>query len=372
MSESLSPSSACPRPSSTRSQLARSTPRSASRRSCCPTRSRASTSWPSRRPDRARRSRSRCRSSSARAATTRARRRSCSCRPASSRVQVTEELEPLAEPKGLRVASVYGGVPLRAQGKRAKSAHVLVATPGRLEDLVQRRAGRPLAGHDPRARRGRPHARHGLPAAGRQARAAAAAQPPDDVLLGHARRRGRRARARVHEQPVPLRGRAARRATPGEIEHHFVSVTADTKVETLVEHLTRDRGLDARLRPHQARRRPAGRRSSRAHGVDAVAMHGDLSQRARERALERFESGKVDDAGRHRRRRPRPRPRRHHARHQLRPAGGGQGLRAPHRPHRPRGPQRHGRSRSSCPSSRPTRAASPTGSATATSSRRPA
>jgi ATP-dependent RNA helicase DeaD/ATP-dependent RNA helicase RhlE len=28
-------------------------------------------------------------------------------------------------------------------------------------------------------------------------------------------------------------------------------------------------------------------------GVDAVAMHGDLSQRARERALSRFESGKV-------------------------------------------------------------------------------
>ena len=31
-----------------------------------------------------------------------------------------------------------------------------------------------------------------------------------------------------------------------------------------------------------------------AHGVDAVAMHGDLSQRQRERALARFESGAVD------------------------------------------------------------------------------
>ena len=29
------------------------------------------------------------------------------------------------------------------------------------------------------------------------------------------------------------------------------------------------------------------------HGVKAEAMHGDLSQRARQRALERFESGKV-------------------------------------------------------------------------------
>ena len=53
--------------------------------------------------------------------------------------QVTAELQPLAKAKGLTVASAYGGVPLRAQGNRAKSAHVLVATPGRLEDLAQRR-----------------------------------------------------------------------------------------------------------------------------------------------------------------------------------------------------------------------------------------
>src|SRR2546423_6800129 len=39
--------------------------------------------------------------------------------------QVTAEFEPLAKAKGLSVASVYGGVPLRAQAKRAKGAHVL-------------------------------------------------------------------------------------------------------------------------------------------------------------------------------------------------------------------------------------------------------
>src|SRR5436190_12092078 len=40
--------------------------------------------------------------------------------------QVTAELEPLARVKGLSVAAAYGGVPLRAQGNRAKNAHVLV------------------------------------------------------------------------------------------------------------------------------------------------------------------------------------------------------------------------------------------------------
>src|SRR5215216_2349509 len=53
--------------------------------------------------------------------------------------QVTEDIEPLAAAKELRVAAVYGGVALQAQAKRARSAQVLVATPGRLQDLVERR-----------------------------------------------------------------------------------------------------------------------------------------------------------------------------------------------------------------------------------------
>src|SRR6188472_680622 len=52
--------------------------------------------------------------------------------------QVTAELKSLAGAKNLSVAVVYGGVPLRAQAKRAKAAHILVATPGRLEDLAAR------------------------------------------------------------------------------------------------------------------------------------------------------------------------------------------------------------------------------------------
>src|SRR5918992_2096648 len=53
--------------------------------------------------------------------------------------QVTEDLESLVRTKDLRVVATYGGVPLRSQAARAKSAHVLVATPGRLEDLAERR-----------------------------------------------------------------------------------------------------------------------------------------------------------------------------------------------------------------------------------------
>src|SRR2546428_7597153 len=53
--------------------------------------------------------------------------------------QVTEELQLVGTPKGVRVASVYGGVAMGKQAKAARDAHVIVATPGRLQDLVDRR-----------------------------------------------------------------------------------------------------------------------------------------------------------------------------------------------------------------------------------------
>jgi superfamily II DNA/RNA helicase len=53
--------------------------------------------------------------------------------------QVAVEIASLA-PKGVEVATVYGGVPVHAQVKRARRAHVLVATPGRMNDLLERKA----------------------------------------------------------------------------------------------------------------------------------------------------------------------------------------------------------------------------------------
>ena len=102
---------------------------------------------------------------------------------------------------------------------------------------------RPERDPHPRPRRGRPHARHGLQAAGRPDRAPVAEQPSDDVLLGDARRRGRRARARVHEQPVHAsRARFPDDREAGEIAHRFVAVQP------------RHEGGDAR-RAHPRRRR---------------------------------------------------------------------------------------------------------------------
>src|SRR5207237_2861832 len=49
------------------------------------------------------------------------------------------EIESLALVRGLRIAAAYGGTPVRAQAKRIQGADILIATPGRLQDLADRR-----------------------------------------------------------------------------------------------------------------------------------------------------------------------------------------------------------------------------------------
>src|SRR5919206_190932 len=55
-------------------------------------------------------------------------------------VQIVEETAAIAHARALRVTAVYGGVGLAKQSREAARAHIVVATPGRLEDLIARRA----------------------------------------------------------------------------------------------------------------------------------------------------------------------------------------------------------------------------------------
>ena len=50
--------------------------------------------------------------------------------------QIVDDARDVAEAKGLSVAAVYGGVGIERQAKLARQAHLLVATPGRLLDLM--------------------------------------------------------------------------------------------------------------------------------------------------------------------------------------------------------------------------------------------
>jgi superfamily II DNA/RNA helicase len=206
--------------------------------------------------------------------------------------QVTGELELIGGQKGLRVAAVYGGAPLAAQAKRARGAHVLVATPGRLQDLIQRRlvslervrtlvldeADRMLdMGFKPQVDR----IVRRLPGA-RQTMLFSA------TLDGEV---GRLAQAYT-SNPVRVEARLPETDEQGEVEHTFVSVTADGKIDRLIEELETERDLAlVFVRTKRGADRLA--RKLQARGVQALALHGDMSQGQRERALGRFRSGGV-------------------------------------------------------------------------------
>jgi len=78
---------------------------------------------------------------------------------------------------------------------------------------------------------------------------------------------------------------------PGEIDHHFVAVTNDSKVDTLVEHLRGNYSTLVFVRTKRGAERLVTKLARK--DVKAVTMHGDMSQNARQRALRQFESGKV-------------------------------------------------------------------------------
>ena len=207
--------------------------------------------------------------------------------------QIVEAIRPLAEARALSVASVYGGVGIEKQAKLARKAHIVVATPGRLEDLIAR-------GHV-RLDRVRvlalDEADRMLDMGFRPPVDRIVAQVPRDrqtfflsaTLEGEA---GRIAAeytrdARRHEH-APEPGAKA------DIDHRFVAVAHEDKLDSLVRALRGDNA--GRTLVFVRTKRGADRlvKRLRAHGAEAVAIHGDKSQSQREKALQRFHNGHTD------------------------------------------------------------------------------
>jgi superfamily II DNA/RNA helicase len=205
--------------------------------------------------------------------------------------QVADEFEDIGRAKGLRVGVAYGGVSMHDQARGNAKAHVLIATPGRLQDLIERgslnlgrvrilvldEADRMLdMGFQPQVDR---IVRH-LPA-DRQTMFFSA------TLDGAV---GRLARAYTR-QPVLHEVESPGETVEG-LEHRFVSVSAQGKVEALIELLEHEGQLTLVF---VRTKRGADRlvHKLKAKGLAAEALHGDMSQNARQRALARFESGRA-------------------------------------------------------------------------------
>ena len=207
--------------------------------------------------------------------------------------QVADDLRPLAETKGLRVATVYGGVSVGPQAKRARGAHVLVATPGRLNDLLEQRlvkldAVRTLVldEADRMLDMGfKPQVDRILRTVPTNRQTLLFSATLDGAVAELARAYTSNASRFRAELPSDRR--------PGTIEHTFVPVTNEGKLDRLVEHLAHtERGLALVFVRTKHGADKLVRKLAR-EDVAAVAMHGNLSQNQRERALARFESGKV-------------------------------------------------------------------------------
>jgi ATP-dependent RNA helicase RhlE len=205
--------------------------------------------------------------------------------------QIVAEIQPLARARGLRVAAVYGGTGFRAQIAAAARAQVVVATPGRLEDLIAR--------GDIRLDRVRivvlDEADRMLDMGFRPAVARIVGQTPQKRQtlffsatlggeVGKLAKRYTRDPIR-HEYAPPRRDRV-------RIDHRFVDVQHDRRVDALIAHLDEERG---RTLVFVRTKRGADRLVKRLNGrgLEAVAMHGNKSQGQRERALRSFHSDRM-------------------------------------------------------------------------------
>jgi ATP-dependent RNA helicase RhlE len=207
--------------------------------------------------------------------------------------QIVEDMRPLAHARALSVAAVYGGAGIDRQSKLARRAHVLVATPGRLEDLIDRGAFSlsqikilVLDEADRMLDMGfRPAVDRIVKQMPRRRQTLFFSATLDGIVGKLARSYTRDARSHEH---------SATREQRGDVRHRFVSVTQAGKIDVLVRELhDRERGLTLVF---VRTKRGADRLVKRlgAHDIAAVAMHGNKSQAQRERALMSFEDGRVD------------------------------------------------------------------------------
>jgi ATP-dependent RNA helicase RhlE len=207
--------------------------------------------------------------------------------------QVREEFAAIAKAKGLKVKAVYGGTRVSEQSKGVGDVHILIATPGRLDDLAQRKmvrldgvrifvldeADRMLdMGFQPQVDR-------------------IVRRLPKDrqTMFFSATLDGAVGRiAEVYTRNPVRHEIESEGKTVEEANHRFVPVASHDKLTKLIE-LAQGEEPDGLTLVFVNTKRAVDSlaRQLRAQGLPTVAMHGDMTQQAREKALQRFEDKHV-------------------------------------------------------------------------------
>jgi superfamily II DNA/RNA helicase len=205
--------------------------------------------------------------------------------------QVADVLEPLAVTRGLTLGVCYGGTSMDAQVKAVRAGmDVVIATPGRLIDLRQR--GEIDLGQIEIVV---------LDEADRMADMGFTPQvewilrhlvKPHQSMLFSATLDGDVDRLIRHELTDPVHHEvASKTATVAGMAHRWIQVHQMDKVKVAAAICRANRRTIVFTRT----KRNADRltESLRKEGVDARAIHGDLRQQARERALRSFSEGRL-------------------------------------------------------------------------------
>lgn len=204
--------------------------------------------------------------------------------------QIVEALAPLAAATGLSTATVYGGVSQNPQvAALRRGVDVLVACPGRLEDLM-RQGHADLREVEVTVLDEADHmADMGFLPGVKRILAATPAQGSQRMLFSATLDAGVNGLVRqflnnpvVHEADSEL-------SPVGTMDHRVLHVHADARVPVLVELLSAPgRSIVFTRTKHGAKQLA---KKLNAAGVPSVELHGNLAQNARTRNLDAFHSG---------------------------------------------------------------------------------
>jgi ATP-dependent RNA helicase RhlE len=206
--------------------------------------------------------------------------------------QVTEEFHDIAKAKHLRVKAVYGGTNVKEQARGVDKAHILIATPGRLDDLVRRElvalggvrilvldeADRMLdMGFQPQVDR-----------------IVRLLPKKRQTMFFSATLDGAVGRIADIYTKDPIRHEVVSETqTVDEADHRFIAVGTHEKLSKLIELTKEDVGDCTLVFVNTKRKVDSLARQLRGQGVPVSTMHGDMTQQAREKALLRFEEKHV-------------------------------------------------------------------------------
>jgi superfamily II DNA/RNA helicase len=203
--------------------------------------------------------------------------------------QVAKEISLLCGGSDIRVSAVYGGAGYGPQIKAARASSIVVATPGRLEDLIKRRdldlgavAVAVIDEADRMADMGF------MPAVKRIMRSVTTNR---QTLLFSATLDGDIDLLIREFQNSPKRHAVATAENAGEIDHLFWNVSRDNRTKVLAEIATQYERAIVFCRTKHGSDRLAGNLESM--GINTCVIHGNRSQAQREKALEQFRRGKA-------------------------------------------------------------------------------